>query len=141
MPPQLKAVNESSPPQHVLIADDSAGMRVYLRTILAGAGYVCVEAPDGGAAFDAVLAQRFDLVITDLDMPQVDGFALLTAISLLPRSRGRPRVIVCSALLDETLAERRPELRLADVLLAKPVQPADLLKAVERALKPKASCR
>jgi hypothetical protein len=48
---------------------------------------------------------------------------------------------VCSALLDETLAERRPELRLADVLLAKPVQPEDVLKAVEKALKPKAACR
>jgi two-component system chemotaxis response regulator CheY len=125
----------------VLIADDAAGMRVYLRTILAGAGYVCTEAPDGGAAFDAVLTEKFDIVITDLDMPQVDGFALLTAISLLPRSRGRPRVVVCSALLDETLAERRPELRLADVLLAKPVQPEDVLKAVEKALKPRAACR
>lgn len=141
MSSQLKAVNESSPPPRILIADDAAGMRVYLRTILTGAGYVCTEAPNGGAAFDAVLAERFDLVITDLDMPEVDGFALLTAISLLPKSRGRPRVIVCSALLDETLAERRPELRLADVLLAKPVQPEDVLRAVERALKPKASCR
>jgi two-component system chemotaxis response regulator CheY len=142
MPPQLKAVNETSPsPLRILIADDAAGMRVYLRTILTGAGYACVEAPDGGAAFDAILGQKFDLVITDLDMPQVDGFALLTAISLLPKARGRPRVIVCSALLDETLAERRPELRLADVLLAKPVQPEDVLKAVEKALKPRASCR
>lgn len=141
MPPHLKAVNDSSEPLRVLIADDAAGMRVYLRTILTGAGYVCTEAPDGGAAFDAVLREKFDVVITDLDMPQVDGFALLTAISLLPKSRGRPRVVVCSALLDETLAERRPELRLADVLLAKPVQPEDVLKAVDKALKPKAACR
>ena len=141
MPPQPKAVNESPKPLRVLIADDAAGMRVYLRTILSGAGFECVEAADGGAAFDALLSGKFDLVITDLDMPQVDGFALLTAISLLPRSRGRPHVIVCSALLDETLAERRPELRLADVLLAKPVQPEDVLRAVDKAMKTRSACR
>lgn len=78
---------------------------------------------------------RFDIVVTDLDMPEMDGFALLSAISLLPLSRGRPPVVVCSALLGEGLAERRPELRLAAVLLAKPVQPEDVLKAAEKAMK------
>ena len=68
-------------------------------------------------------------------MPEMDGFALLSAISLLPLSRGRPPVVVCSALLGEGMTERRPELRLAAVLLAKPVQPQDLLKAAEKAVK------
>jgi CheY-like chemotaxis protein len=140
MPSKPEPVNESSKTR-VLIADDSVGMRVYLRAILSGAGYVCTEAHDGGAAFDAILAQTFDLVVTDLDMPGMDGFALLSAISLLPKSRGRPAVIVCSALLDEGLAERRPELRLASVLLAKPVQPEDVIKAAEKALKTRAACR
>jgi len=140
MPSKPEPVNESSKIR-VLIADDSAGMRVYLRAILSGEGYACTETADGGAAFDAILAQAFDLVITDLDMPGMDGFALLSAISLLPKSRGRPAVIVCSALLDEGLAERRPELRLASVLLAKPVQPEDVIKAAEKALKTRAACR
>ena len=87
------------------------------------------------------MGECFDLLITDLDMPGRDGFQLLSAISLLPKSRGRPPVIVCSALLDEGLAERRPELRLAHVLLAKPVQPEDVLKAVDKALNLQASCR
>ena len=121
--------------KRVLVVDDSAGMRVYLRAILTGAGYECVEVADGGAAFDALLAGRFDLVITDLDMPEMDGFALLSAISLLPISRGRPPVVVCSALLGEGLTERRPELRLAAVLLAKPVQPEDVLRGAEKAVK------
>ena len=140
MPSKPEPVNESRKIR-VLIADDSVGMRVYLRAILSGAGYVCTETLDGGAAFDAILAERFDLVITDLDMPGMDGFALLSAISLLPTSRGRPAVIVCSGLLDEGLAERRPELRQAAALLAKPVQPEDVLKAAEKALKPRAACR
>ena len=134
MPSSDVQVNESSKPR-VLIVDDASGMRIYLRSILAAAGYVCVEAADGGVAFDLLLRESFDLMITDLDMPEMDGFQLLAAISLLPKSRGRPAVVVCSALLDETLAERRPELRTAAVLLAKPVQPEDVLKAAEKALK------
>jgi two-component system chemotaxis response regulator CheY len=135
MPPLSEAVNEPRKPR-VLIVDDSAGMRVYLRAILTGAGYESVEVADGGAAFDALMGRgRFDLVITDLDMPEMDGFALLSAISLLPRSKGRPPVVVCSAMLGEGMTERRPELRLAAVLLAKPVQPEDVLKAVEKAVK------
>ena len=134
MPAAPDVVNKARKPR-VLVVDDSAGMRVYLRAILTGAGYESVEVADGGAAFDALLTGGFDLVITDLDMPEMDGFALLSAISLLPISRGRPPVIVCSALLGEGMAERRPELRLAAVLLAKPVQPEDVLKAAEKAVK------
>src|SRR5262245_60483140 len=135
MPPLSEAVNQPSKPR-VLVVDDSAGMRVYLRAILTGAGFESVEVGDGGAAFDTLIGgSRFDLVVTDLDMPEMDGFALLSAISLLPMSRGRPPVVVCSALLGEGMTERRPELRLAAVLLAKPVQPEDLLKAAQKAVK------
>jgi CheY-like chemotaxis protein len=139
MPAPDEPVNESpkQPPGkvHILIADDASGMRTYLRTILAGVGHDVTEAVDGGEAFDAIMRERFDLLITDLDMPGMDGFQLISAVSLLPESRGRPQIIVCSALLDESLAERRPELRLASVLLAKPVQPEDVFKAVEKAMK------
>ncbi len=134
MPSAPEVVNKARKPR-VLVVDDSAGMRVYLRAILTGAGYESVEVADGGAAFDALMGGRFDLVVTDLDMPEMDGFALLSAISLLPLSKGRPPVVVCSALLGEGMTERRPELRLAAVLLAKPVQPEDVLRAAAKAAK------
>jgi two-component system, chemotaxis family, chemotaxis protein CheY len=122
------------PPRRVLIADDSAGMRAYLSVILAGAGYECVEACDGAQAFDIAFAGGIDLVVTDLNMPVMDGFALLSAISLMQPLWSRPPVIVVSGLLDETLARRRPELRAAAALLAKPVQAADLLPTVSRVM-------
>ncbi len=140
MPAEPIQVNEPRKPR-VLVADDASGMRTYLRTILTTAGFECVEARDGGEAFDAILKAAFDLLITDLDMPGMDGFQLISAVSLLPISRGRPPIIVCSALLDETLAVRRPELRAASALLAKPVQPDDLLKAVGKALNLRAAWR
>jgi CheY-like chemotaxis protein len=134
MPSTPEVVNQTRK-RRVLVVDDSAGMRVYLRAILTGAGFESVEVADGGAAFDALMGGRFDLVVTDLDMPEMDGFALLSAISLLPVSKGRPPVVVCSALLGEGVTERRPELRLAAVLLAKPVQPEDVLRAAEKAVR------
>ena len=140
MPPQPIEVNQSRSPR-ALVADDASGMRTYLRTILVAAGFEVVEVGDGGEAFDAIMAGSFDLLVTDLDMPGMDGFQLLSALSLLPVSRGRPPIVVVSALLDETLAERRPELRAAAVLLAKPVQPADLLKAVRKAMVARSACR
>jgi two-component system chemotaxis response regulator CheY len=140
MPAELKPVNQLRQPR-VLIADDASGMRTYLRLILESAGFDCVEAADGGEAFDEILARRYDLLITDLEMPGMDGIQLLSAVSLLPIARGRPPVIVVSALLDETLAERRPELRAAGALLAKPVQPADLLKTVHKVMSLRAGCR
>lgn len=140
MPVDPEMVNEPRK-RRILVADDASGMRMYLRVILETAGFACVAVPDGGEAFDEILRQRFDLLITDLEMPGMDGFQLLAAVSLLPVSRGRPVVIVLSALLDETLAQQRPELRTAAALLAKPVQPADLLKAVNRALNVGAACR
>jgi two-component system chemotaxis response regulator CheY len=133
-----KPVNETSKKVRVIVADDASGMRTYLRSILTGGGYDVVEAVDGGEAFDAIMREAFDLLITDLDMPGMDGFALLSAVSLLPKHRA-PVMVVCSAMLDETLAVRRPELRLAAALLAKPVQPDDVLKAAEKALRTRVS--
>ena len=127
-------------PARVLVADDASGMRTYLRLVLESGGFACTEVSDGGEAFDEVLKNSFDLVITDLEMPGMDGFQLLSAISLLPAAR-RPPVIVVSAPLDETLAERRPELRAAAALLAKPVQPADLLKSIGKVLSQRAASR
>jgi two-component system, chemotaxis family, chemotaxis protein CheY len=143
MPAPREPVNEPgiTPKRvRVIVADDASGMRTYLRTILTGAGYDVTEAVDGGEAFDAIMRESFDLLITDIEMPGMDGYALLSAVSLLPKHRA-PVMVVCSALLDETSAERRPELRLAAVLLAKPVQPVDVLKAVEKALKSRSSSR
>jgi CheY-like chemotaxis protein len=115
----------------VLVTDDAAGMRRYLTAILTSAGFACVEAANGEEAFNAIVAGGIDLLVTDLDMPVMDGFKLISAASLL---RTRPPIIVVSALLDENLASHRPEPRSAQALLAKPVEPAHLLRAVARVL-------
>lgn len=133
MPSQPAAVPQPRNPV-ALIVDDASGMRAYLRAVLTAAGFDCVEAGDGAEGFGVILSGGVDLVLTDLDMPVMDGFQLISALSLLPPSFGRPPIVVISGLLTETAAPLRPELRLAAALLAKPVQPADLLKAIGRAM-------
>jgi CheY-like chemotaxis protein len=129
-----KAVNRPDKPIRTLIVDDSAGMRIYLKAILSAVGFTCAEAGDGAEAFDLVLASDFDLVVTDIEMPGMDGLEFLSALKLLPAGRKRPRVIVCSAQADELRQSRRRELDLAAALLSKPVSAEALMQAVESAL-------
>jgi CheY-like chemotaxis protein len=130
MPSPLRSVNKAIAPKRILVVDDSAGMRLYMRTIIAGAGFTCVEAVDGAAAFDLILREDFDVLVTDLHMPKMDGFELISALGLLPPGRMRPPIIVVSARLDETVVQRRPELKLAAQLLEKPVGVGELLDAI-----------
>jgi CheY-like chemotaxis protein len=73
-------------------------------------------------------------------MPKMDGFELISALGLLPPGRKRPAVIVVSARLDESVVQRRPELRFAANLLEKPVGVGELLDAVAAALPIRARC-
>lgn len=60
----------------VLVVDDEAAIRRYLRTSLAAHGYVVFEAESGQAALSAVTADRPDLIILDLGLPDIDGIAV-----------------------------------------------------------------
>lgn len=140
MPFTSGSVNKTSASKRILVVDDSAGMRLYLRTIITGAGFTCVEATDGAAAFDLLLREDFDVVVTDLHMPKMDGFELIGAMGLLPAARKRPAVIVSSARLDEDVVKRRPELKIATRLLEKPVGVGELLDAIAAALPIRARC-
>jgi hypothetical protein len=65
---------------HVLLADDNADLRDYVRRLLEAGGYSVQAVPDGYAALDAARARRPDLLLTDVMMPRMDGFALLSTI-------------------------------------------------------------
>jgi CheY-like chemotaxis protein len=133
MSSRLAKPAETAAAPYVLIVDDSVGMRRYLRTVLSAVGCECQEVANGAEALDRILNSRFDLVLTDLDMPEMNGFELLLAIDLLKDSICPP-VIVVSALIEDGLEERRPELRLAEALLSKPVDLPKLLAAVRSAI-------
>jgi two-component system chemotaxis sensor kinase CheA len=86
----------------VLVVDDQFTVRELQRSILRASGYRVEVACDGREALDALNTKdAFDLVVTDLQMPEMDGLALLAAIRAHPDHSSLPVVIVTSRGSDE----------------------------------------
>jgi len=81
-------------PRKVLVVDDSITVRELERQLLEGAGYAVEVAVDGFDGWNAVRAGGYDLVISDVDMPRMDGIQFVTRIKQDPRLRSVPVVIV-----------------------------------------------
>lgn len=78
----------------VLCVDDSASMRQMVAFTLESAGYRPVTAGDGEDALRQLAAARFDLIITDLNMPRLDGIGLIRKVRSDPRHMGVPIVML-----------------------------------------------
>jgi two-component system, NtrC family, response regulator HydG len=115
----------------VLIVDDDAGVRFLLREVLEGAGLAVTEAADGSAALEALAGGGFDLVLTDLRMPRLDGQALLTQLRAWARP---PKVIVLTAHGSERHAVDAIKAGAFDYF-RKPFDNDELLAVVQRALR------
>ncbi len=81
----------------VLVVDDSKVVRIKTSRLLEKQGYRVLLAEDGLSALDAVAAQRPDLVITDVDMPGLDGFGLTQRLRAQPRWRRLPVIMITSS--------------------------------------------
>lgn len=115
----------------ILVVDDDRATRHVLRKVLSGAGFATTVAKDGVEALAALRGRRFDLLLTDVWMPRMNGLELLTKI----RSRKhKPRVIVMTSDdAPETLLEAVREN--AYEYVHKPVEPLALLQTVRNVLK------
>jgi two-component system chemotaxis sensor kinase CheA len=82
--------------RRVLIADDSLTTRTLERSIFESAGYETVAVPDGAQALAALRQENFDLVVSDVNMPNVDGFTLTASIRSDERLRDLPVILVTS---------------------------------------------
>lgn len=118
-----------------LIVEDSPTMRQLLVFSLRRLKECrIVEAVDGVDALKKLTSERIDLVITDINMPMMDGLKLISLIRGNARTRSVPIIIVTTEGAEE---DRKRGLALgANAYIAKPVQPSDLLKAVASLLDP-----
>ena len=110
-----------------MVVDDSSLVRLYYRDILERAGFDVAQAINGIEAMEKVLAESFDLVIVDVNMPRMDGFSFIRALrSTAPGSATLPALIITT----EAGAQDREDGRLAaaNFYLVKPVSEADLLR-------------
>jgi two-component system sensor histidine kinase and response regulator WspE len=80
--------------KRVLVVDDALTVREAERQLLAARGYDTDSAVDGVDAWNAVRGSRYDLVVTDIDMPRMDGFELVRAIKSDARLSSIPVVVV-----------------------------------------------
>ncbi len=80
----------------ILIVDDSPSIRAMLGDMLESAGYKVMEAVDGHEAFKLVEYLKFDLIITDLSMPVMDGISFIRKAKTLPLCRFVPIVVLSS---------------------------------------------
>jgi PAS domain S-box-containing protein len=119
-------------PSTLLVIDDDPAVRGFLRQILAGAGYVVVEAADGKSGMSKIEPQAVDLVITDLVMPEQEGLETLQRLRV---ERPNLPVIAISGAFGGCYLKTARRLGAA-ATLAKPIDPEALLRAVREALAP-----
>ncbi len=94
---------------HVLVVDDNSDDRKLLRRVLEGAGYRVAEAPGGAEAIGRIHEDLPEVVVLDLMMPEVDGFAVLENIKTDDRTRDIPVVVVTAKELESAERERLEE--------------------------------
>lgn len=117
-------------PARIVVADDDAGVRAFLRSVLESGGYSVAEACDGAAAIHELRSQAADMLITDLVMPGQEGIETIrTARREWPQLR---IVAISGAFFGQFL--RTAEVLGAKAVLQKPIRPDELLKAVREVL-------
>jgi DNA-binding response OmpR family regulator len=119
-------------PASILITDDESGIRLMLRTALESDGYSVTEASNGRQALEAVRTRTPDLMVLDLNMPALDGMAVLEQMKTLT-GIVKPRVIILTAYGSIPAAVKATRLGALD-FLEKPITPVELREAVRSVL-------
>lgn len=119
--------------KHILLVDDDASHRMTLRDLLELEGFRCEETEDGEEAEEKLASDSFDLLITDLNMPGVNGFDLLMAMAEDSMLEATP-VMVITGELDEEIRKYVLEYGAATILF-KPCQPGYFLSIVAKTLR------
>lgn len=117
----------------ILAVDDSASMRKMVSFTLAEAGYHVVEAVDGEDAFEKAQEASFDLVLTDQNMPRLDGLGLTRRLRGDPRFKSIPILILTTESGD--LMKQAGRAAGATGWLVKPFDPARLLEVIQKVIR------
>ncbi len=114
----------------IVIVDDSASMRRVVGIALKGAGYEVIEGSDGNDALSKLTGQKVHLIISDVNMPGMDGITFLKTIKQHPTYRFTPVIM----LTTESEESRKQEGKAAGARawVVKPFQPDQLVNAVQR---------
>ena len=117
----------------ILAVDDSASMRQMVAFTLKGAGYTVVEAADGQEGLDRAREKNVNLVLTDQNMPRMDGIALVKHLRDMPQYKSTPILILTTESSDAMKAQGKAAG--ATSWLVKPFDPAKLIEVVKKVIR------
>ena len=114
----------------IMIVDDSASLRQVVKIALTNARYEVIEAVDGKDALAKLAGKRVDLIISDVNMPNMDGISLVKAVKQNPQQRFTPIIMLTTEGAEEK--KREGQAAGAKAWVVKPFQPDQLLMAVSK---------
>ena len=117
----------------ILAVDDSASMRQMVSFTLKSAGYQVVEAVDGQDAWEKSVGRDFDLVLTDQNMPRLDGIGLTKKLRENPKFKASPILILTTESSDQMKQAGRSAG--ATGWLVKPFDPSKLIEVIRKVIR------
>ena len=118
----------------IMIVDDSASVRQVVGIALKGAGYEVLEASDGKDALAKLTGQKVHLIISDVNMPNMDGITLVKELKKHPNYKFTPVMMLTTESQEAKKAEGQAAG--AKAWIVKPFQPPQMLDAVSRLVLP-----
>lgn len=118
----------------ILVVDDSASLRQVVSIALKGAGYDVVEACDGMDALSKLDGRKVNLIISDVNMPNMDGITLLKEVKKLPDYKFTPIIMLTTENQEGKKAEGRKAG--AKAWVVKPFKPEQMMAAVAKLVLP-----
>ncbi|CAA2143821.1 response regulator [Hyphomicrobium sp. ghe19] len=116
----------------ILTVDDSSSIRVAIKIALSGAGYSVTEAVDGADGIRKANAGKFDLIVTDLNMPVMDGLTMIEELRKIPAHCGTPIIFLTTE--SDAAMKQRAKAAGATGWLTKPFDAETLVKIVKKVL-------
>jgi two-component system chemotaxis response regulator CheY len=121
-------------PKTILVVDDSSSLRMAVRIALTGAGYEVVEAEDGKQALTKLDGRKYHLVLSDVNMPNLDGYGFVQAMKQLAAYKYTPVVMLTTE--DSAEKKERGKAAGAKAWIVKPFLPPQLLDVVSKLVMP-----
>jgi two-component system chemotaxis response regulator CheY len=118
----------------ILVVDDSASLRQVVGIALKGAGYDVLEACDGKDALGKLNGQKIHLIISDVNMPNMDGITFVTEAKKLPDYKFTPIIMLTTESAENK--KSAGQAAGAKAWVVKPFQPAQMLAAVSKLIMP-----
>ncbi|MCP3428413.1 response regulator [Opacimonas viscosa] len=118
--------------KHILVVDDSPSIRQMVEVTLSGSKYKVTVAPDGQEALDLCQIHDFDFVLTDQNMPRMDGLTLIKSLRKMTEYRQKPIVMLTTEASDAMKAQGRAAG--ATGWMVKPFDPDKLVMVTEKVL-------